>query len=74
MALNEQYTKYVQVGSAPTAVLGSAATEREALLTREVELLQRKVALLQQTHPNPPGTEEVDKQLEELAAKLKALR
>ncbi|WP_223649119.1 DUF6799 domain-containing protein [Hymenobacter psoromatis] len=74
VALNEKYNKYVQVGAAPTAVLGSAATDREALLTREVELLQRKVTLLQQTHPNPPATEEVDKQLQELDAKLKTLR
>lgn len=74
VALNEKYEKYVQVGAAPATVLGSASTEREALLTREVDLLQRKVTLLQQTHPNPPATEEVDKQLQELDAKIKALR
>ena len=74
VSLNEKYAKYVQVGAAPTTVLGSASTEREALLTREIDLLQRKVTLLQQTHPNPPATEEVDKQLQELDAKLKALR
>lgn len=74
VAANEKYDKYVQVGAAPTTVLGSASTEREALLTREINLLQRKVTLLQQTHPNPPATEEVDKQLQELDAKLKTLR
>ena len=74
VAINEKYNKYVQVGATPSTVLGSAFTEREALLTREIDLLQRKVTLLQQTHPNPPATEEVDKQLQELDTKIKALR
>ena len=74
VAADAKFTNYVQVGAAPTTVLSNAPNEREQLLMHEIELLNRKVTLLQQTHPNAPSTEAVDKQLQELDAKLKALR
>jgi hypothetical protein len=39
-----------------------------------VELLTRKVALLQQTHPNAPSTEAVDRQLQDLDTRLKEMK
>jgi len=74
VAADAKFDKYVQVGTAPTTITGDAPNEREQLLMHEVELLNRKVALLQQTHPNAPNTEVVDKQLQELDAKLKTLK
>ena len=74
VAANAKYDKYVQVGTAPTTVVGNAPTEREQLLTQKVELLTRKVTLLQQTHPNAPDTGLVDKQLQEIDAQLKAVK
>jgi hypothetical protein len=74
VAADAKYNKYVQVGTAPTTITGDAPNEREQLLMHEVELLNRKISLLQQTHPNPPNTEVVDKQLQELEAKLKTVK
>ncbi|GAB3634714.1 hypothetical protein GCM10027422_03040 [Hymenobacter arcticus] len=71
---NAKYDKYVQVGTAPTTIIGNAPNEREQLLTQKVELLTRKVALLQQTHPNPPDTGVVDKQLQDLDTQIKAVK
>ncbi|TDN37880.1 hypothetical protein E4631_16230 [Hymenobacter sp. UV11] len=74
VASDAKFNNYVQVGTAPTTILGDAPNEREQLLMREVELLKRKVTLLQQTHPNAPNTEAVDKQLQELDAQLKTVK
>lgn len=74
VAANAKYDKYVQVGTAPTTIIGNAPNEREQLLTQKVELLTRKVALLQQTHPNPPDTGVVDKQLLDLDTQIKAIK
>ncbi|RZL14597.1 MAG: hypothetical protein EOO62_05030 [Hymenobacter sp.] len=40
VAANAKYDKYVQVGAAPTTIIGNAPNEREQLLTQKVELLQ----------------------------------
>ena len=74
VAADAKYTNYVQVGTAPTTILGNAPNEREQLMMHIIELLNRKVTLLQQTHPNPPSTEAVDKQLQELTAQLKTVK
>ena len=74
VAPNAKFDPYVHVGSAPAPVLGNAPTERELLLMRKVELLNRKVALLNETNPNPPNTEAVDKQLQELDSQLKTAK
>ena len=71
---NAKYDKYVQVGTAPATVLGDAPNEREQLLMQKIELLNRKVTLLQQTHPNAPSTEAVDKQLQELDTRIKGVK
>lgn len=69
-----KYDKYVQVGTAPTTVTADAPNEREQLLMQKIELLNRKVTLLQQTHPNAPSTDAVDKQLQDLDARIKAIK
>jgi hypothetical protein len=74
VAANAKYDKYVQVGTAPATVLGDAPNEREQLLMQKIELLNRKVSLLQQTHPNAPNTEAVDRQLQDLDTKIKAVK
>ncbi len=74
VATNAKYDKYVQVGTAPTTILGDAPNEREQLLMHKIELLTRKVTLLQQTHPNAPSTEAVDKQLQEIDTQLKTVK
>ncbi|QKG56837.1 hypothetical protein GKZ68_09500 [Hymenobacter sp. BRD128] len=71
---NAKYDKYVQVGTAPTTITADAPNEREQLLMQKIELLNRKVTLLQQTHPNPPSTDAVDRQLQDLDAKIKAMK
>lgn len=76
VAANAKYDKYVQVGTAavaaPTATGPDSAAVRELLLRQKVELLTRKVTLLQETHPNAPSTSAVDKQLQALDARLQA--
>lgn len=74
VAANAKFDTYVHVGTAPTRILGDAPTEREQLLMRKIELLSRKVALLTQTNPNPPSTEAVDKQLQEIDVQLKTAK
>lgn len=74
VAADAKYTKYVQVGTAPTTITADAPNEREQLLMQKVELLTRKVTLLQQTHPNAPDTEAVDRQLTDLDTRLKAMK
>jgi hypothetical protein len=74
VAANAKFDTYVHVGSAPARILGDAPTEREQLLMRKIELLSRKVTLLTQTNPNPPSTEAVDKQLQELDTQLKTAK
>jgi len=74
VAADAKYDKYVQVGTAPTTIMGDAPNEREQLLMHKVELLNRKVALLQQTHPNAPNTDVVDKQLAEIDAQMKTVK
>ena len=71
VAANAKFDPYVHVGTAPARVLGDAPTEREQLLMRKIELLNRKMALYSQTVTNPPDTDAVDKQLQELDAQLK---
>lgn len=74
VAADAKYDKYVQVGTAPTTITADAPNEREQLLMQKIELLNRKVTLLQQTHPNAPNTDAVDKQLQELDARIKAMK
>ncbi|HET9504457.1 MAG TPA: DUF6799 domain-containing protein [Hymenobacter sp.] len=74
VAANSKFDTYVHVGTAPTRILGDAPTEREQLLMRKIELLSRKVTLLTQTNPNPPSTEAVDKQLQEIDVQLKTAK
>ncbi|WP_151088910.1 DUF6799 domain-containing protein [Hymenobacter baengnokdamensis] len=74
VAADAKFDKYVQVGTAPTTILGDAPNEREQLLMHKIELLNRKVALLQQTHPNAPNTDVVDKQLQEIDTQLKTVK
>jgi hypothetical protein len=74
VAANAKFDTYVHVGTAPARVLGDAPTEREQLLMRKIELLSRKVTLLTQTNPNPPSTEAVDKQLQEIDTQLKTAK
>jgi hypothetical protein len=74
VAANSKFDSYVHVGTAPTRVLSDKPTERELLLMRKIELLNSKVTLLNQTTPNPPNTEAVDKQLQELDAQLKTAK
>ena len=74
VATNAKFDPYVHVGTAPARVLGDAPTEREQLLMRKIELLNRKVALYGQTITNPPNTDAVDKQLQELDAQLKTAK
>ena len=69
----------MQVGTsaAPTASADATASPdsaavRELLLRQKVELLNRKLTLLQETHPNAPSTSAVDKQLQALDARLQA--
>lgn len=78
-AVNAQYDKYVHVGTSAAPAGSSAATAspdsaavRELLLRQKVELLNRKLTLLQETHPNAPTTSAVDKQLQALDARLQA--
>lgn len=78
-AANAKYDKYVQVGAsaapaaeAATSASPDSAAVRELLLRRKIELLNRKLTLLQETHPNAPSTSAVDKQLQELDARLQA--
>lgn len=77
VAADAQYNKYVQVGTTTstvdaTSVSRDSAGVRELLLRQKIELLNRKVALLQQTHPNAPSTEAVDKQLMLIDNRLQA--
>lgn len=76
VAVNAKYDKYVQVGSSqaptPSPTGPDSAAVRELLLRQKVELLNRKVTLLQETHPNAPSTSAVDKQLQALDARLQA--
>ncbi|MGI4867640.1 MAG: DUF6799 domain-containing protein [Janthinobacterium lividum] len=74
VAANAKFDTYVHVGTAPTHVMGDAPTEREQLLMRKIELLTRKVTLLNQTNPNPPSTEAVDKQLADIDEQLKTAK
>jgi hypothetical protein len=74
VAPNAKFDPYVHVGTAPARVLGDAPTEREQLLMRKIELLNRKVALYGQTITNPPNTDAVDKQLQELDTQLKTAK
>ena len=74
VAANAKFDPYVHVGTAPARVLGDAPTEREQLLMRKIELLNRKVALYGQTITNPPNTDAVDKQLQEIDAQLKTAK
>ena len=74
VAANAKFDTYVHVGTAPARVLSDAPTEREQLLMRKIELLSRKVTLLTQTNPNPPSTEAVDKQLQDIDAQLKTAK
>lgn len=69
-----KYDKYVQVGTAPTTSTANLPNEREQLLMQKIELLNRKVTLLQQTHPNAPNTDAVDKQLQTLDTQLTSLK
>lgn len=69
-----KFDSYVHVGAAPAPVLTNEPSEREQLLVRKIELLTRKVALLSQTHPSPPTTDAVDKQLQEIDAQLKTTK
>ena len=76
---NAQYDKYVQVGVTPAPTVSTdgtaspdSAAVRELLLRQKVELLNRKLTLLQSTHPNAPNTSAVDKQLQALDARLQA--
>jgi len=71
---NAKYDKYVQVGTAPTIITADAPNEREQLLMQKVELLNRKVTLLQQTHPNAPNTDAVDRQLQDLDTRMKGMK
>ena len=71
VAANAKFDTYVHVGTAPARILGDAPTEREQLLMRKIELLNRKVALYGQTITTPPNTDAVDKQLQEIDAQLK---
>lgn len=74
VAANAKFNRYVQVGTAAAPVLTDAPNEREQLLMREIELLKNKVNLLTQTHQNPPSTEAVDKQLQQLDSQLKTMK
>ncbi|RZJ58155.1 MAG: hypothetical protein EOO55_01610 [Hymenobacter sp.] len=74
VAANAKFDTYVHVGTAPAHVMGDAPTEREQLLMRKIELLSRKITLLNQTNPNPPNAEAVDKQLSELDEQLKTAK
>jgi len=74
VASTAKFDKYVQVGTAPTTISADAPNEREQLLMQKVELLTRKVTLLQQTHPNAPNTDAVDKQLQDLDSQMKAIK
>ena len=74
VAANAKFDPYVHVGTAPARVLGDIPTEREQLLMRKVELLNRKVALYSQTITNPPNTDAVDKQLQEIDTQLKTAK
>ena len=74
VAANAKFDTYVHVGTAPARVLVDAPTEREQLLIRKIELLSRKVTLLTQSNPNPPSTEAVDKQLQDIDTQLKTAK
>ncbi|RZK37816.1 MAG: hypothetical protein EOO57_04965 [Hymenobacter sp.] len=74
VAANAKFDTYVHVGTAPARILGDAPNEREQLLMRKIELLNRKVTLLTETNSNPPSTEAVDKQLQELDTQLKTAK
>ena len=74
VATNAKFDPYVHVGTAPARVLGDTPTEREQLLMRKIELLNRKVALYGQTITTPPNTDAVDKQLQEIDAQLKTAK
>ena len=74
VSANAKFDSYVHVGTAPARVLGDTPTEREQLLMQKIELLNRKVALYGQTTVNPPNTEAVDKQLQELDTRLKTAK
>jgi hypothetical protein len=74
VAANAKFDTYVHVGTAPARILGDAPTEREQLLMRKIELLNRKVTLLTETNANPPSTEAVDKQLQEIDTQLKTAK
>jgi len=79
VAANAKYDQYVHVGTvvatttAPGVNADSAAV-REVLLQQKIELLNRKIALLQQTHPNAPSTSAVDKQLQSIDARLTSMK
>lgn len=79
VAANAKYDQYVHVGTmaatttAPGVSTDSAAV-REVLLQQKIELLNRKIALLQETHPNAPSTSAVDKQLQGLDARLSSMK
>ncbi|MGI4834389.1 MAG: DUF6799 domain-containing protein [Janthinobacterium lividum] len=79
VAANAKYDQYVHVGksaaAAPTAAFSSdSAAVREQLLQQKIELLTRKVTLLQQTHPNAPSTSAVDQQLQTIDARLTSMK
>lgn len=74
VSANAKFDTYVHVGTAPARVLSDAPTEREQLLMRKIELLSRKVTLLTQTNSNPPSTEAVDKQLQDIDVQLKTAK
>ncbi|NML64999.1 hypothetical protein HHL22_07245 [Hymenobacter sp. RP-2-7] len=79
VAANAKYDQYVHVGTviAPAAVPGvnaDSAAVREVLLQQKIELLNRKITLLQQTHPNAPSTSAVDKQLQTIDARLSSMK
>ncbi|MGI4871061.1 MAG: DUF6799 domain-containing protein [Janthinobacterium lividum] len=73
VSANAKFDHYVQVGTAPTTVLTNAPTEREQLMMREIELLKNKITLLNQTHSNPPSTDAVDKQVQQIETQLKTM-
>ena len=74
VASGAKYDKYVQVGTAPAAALAAgrpdSAAVREQLFQQKIELLNRKITLLQQTHSNAPSTSAVDKQIQLIDTRL----
>ena len=71
---NAKFDSYIHIGSAAAPILTDEPTERELLFIRKIELLNRKVSLLTQTHTNLPNTDAVDKELKALDAQLKTAK